>query len=380
MKPVGIPDLRYDKVYLAENQINLRGGDTQMHYIGMDCHISTLDFAVVNESGRLIRSDSVATSVNNFIEFVKKIPLPRTIYMEEGTLAAWVLETCVKYGENLVITDPKENQWIGSSGQKNDPLDAFKLAQLARGGYIKAIHHPVGERRRFRELMMAYQDTVKSTTRIMNKIKAKFRQNGIQCTGETVYVKAHREEWKAKLPRDPTLHLILDNLWLQLEQLEQSQKAILAAAKAQSKHYPEIKLFQDIPGIGFIHAATVSAILETPHRFADKRKVWMYAGLGLMKKSSGGKLYSQKLSTDYNRLLKYNLKQAAEAATRAQDNPFRRKYLDMTLLRGIAGHRAKLTIARDIIATMYAMWKKGEKYNPEIDKKDLQKSPGVKLS
>ena len=99
----------------------------------------------------------------------------------------------------------------------------------------------------------------------------------------------------------------------------------------------------------------------------------MYAGLGLMKRSSGGKLYSEKLTTDYNRLLKYSMKQAAEAAIRAKDNPFRRKYLDMTLLHGIAPHRAKLTIARDILATMLAMWKKGEKYNPAIREKTIHK-------
>ena len=344
-----------------------------MHYIGMDCHISTLDFAVINEAGRLVKANGVATSVNGFMGFVKTVPPPRTIYMEEGTLAAWALETCVRFREKLVITDPKKNHWIGSSGQKDDPLDALKLAQLARGGYIKEIHHPVGQRKRFRELMMAYHDTVRSATRIKNKIKAKFRQNGIQCTGDTVYSETHREEWKRKLPQDSTLLLILDGLWLQLEQLEQTEKRILAAAKAHAKQYPEIRLFEDIPGIGFIHAATVSAILETPHRFADKRKVWMYAGLGLMKRSSGGKLYSEKLTTDYNRLLKNTVKQATEAAIQAKDNPFRQKYLDMTLLHGIAPHRAKLTIARDILATILAMWKKGEKYDPEIREKATHK-------
>ena len=89
-----------------------------MHYIGMDCHITTLDFAVVNEAGQLIKAKSVATSVNGFIEFVKTVPQPRMIYMEEGTLAAWALETCVRFREKLVITDPKKNHWIGSSGQK----------------------------------------------------------------------------------------------------------------------------------------------------------------------------------------------------------------------------------------------------------------------
>jgi transposase len=240
------------------------------------------------------------------------------------------------------------------------------VAQLARGGYIKEINHPVGQRRRFRELMIAYHDTVRGTTRIKNQIKAKFRQNGIQCNGVTVYSETYREEWKGKLPQDSILFLILEGLWLQLEQSEQIEKKILAVAKAQAKQYPEIKLFKDIPGIGFIHAATISAILETPYRFADKRKVWMYGGLGIMTRSSGGKTYSEKLSTDYNRLLKHTLKQAAEAAIQAKDNPFRRKYLDMTLLHGIAPHRAKLTTARNILAALWAMWKIGEKYNPEI--------------
>mgnify|MGYP000934328076 FL=1 len=108
-----------------------------------------------------------------------------------------------------------------------------------------------------------------------------------------------------KLPQEATLLLILEGLWLQLEQLEQTEKEILKAARAQAKCYPEIKHFEAIPGIGFINAATITAIVETPHRFANKRKVWMYAGLGLMKKSSAGKLYSEKLSTNYNRLLKY---------------------------------------------------------------------------
>ena len=336
-----------------------------MQYIGMDCHIKSLDFAVVNDDGRLVQAKSVDTSVSNFMKFVKNVTSPRTVYMEEGTLAAWAQEVCVRYGETLVITDAKENHWIGDSGQKNDSTDALKLAQLARGGYIKKIHHPNGQRRRFRELMIAYHDTVRSTTRIKNKIKSKFRQNGISCTGNTVYVKVHRGEWESKLPQDPILHLILECLWRQLEQSEQTEKELIGTAKVLAKDYPEIKNFVDIPGIGFIHAATISAILETPHRFANKRKVWMYAGFGIMKRSSGGKLYSEKLTGDYNRHLKNAVKQAAETAIMAKDNPFRRKYLDMTLLHGCASYRAKLTIARDILAIMYSMWKTGEKYNPE---------------
>jgi transposase len=116
-----------------------------------------------------------------------------------------------------------------------------------------------------------------------------------------------------------------------LEQSEQNESGLLAAIKVQAKNYTEIKRFKAFPGIGFVHAVTISAILETPHRFASKRKVWMYAGLGLMPRSSGDKLCSEKLTTDYNRLSKCTLLQAAEPTIWTKDNAFRQKYLDMTL-------------------------------------------------
>ena len=344
-----------------------------MNYIGLDCHITTLDFAVINERGKLIKTERIDTSVKNLITFIKSIESPRVVYVEEGTLANWILETCTGNGEKLVITNAKENRWISSSGQKNDKLDALKLAQLARGGYIREVHHPVGQRRRFKELIQAYHDTVRSGTRIKNKIKAKFRGNGIQCAGETIYKKRFREEWREKLPNDPGLLMIVDNLWLQMDQLEEAEDRILVAAKEQARQFSEIKKFQVIPGIGFITAATVSAILETPWRFANKRKVWMYAGLGIVRRESGERVYSEKLTRNYNRLLKYAIKQAAEAAIRAKDNPSRRKYLEMTLLHGVAPHRAKLTVARDILAVMLAMWRKGEKYKPELRENHLTK-------
>ena len=252
-----------------------------MNYIGTDSHISTLDFKVVNEQGKLKKGQRVVTSVDHFLEFVKSVPKPRQVIIEEGPLAAWLLEICVQNGEKLVITDPKQNRWIGSSGKKDDAIDAEKLAQLARGGFIKEIHHPVGQRRRFRELMTAYRDNVQSLVRVKNKIKAKFLQNGIQCPGETVYLPEHRTKWRDQLPQDSVLLVIVDSLWQQLDKTLETQEAIIAEAKVQAKQYPEIKLLDGIPGVGFINAATISAILETPHRFADKRKVWMYAGLGI---------------------------------------------------------------------------------------------------
>ncbi len=44
-----------------------------MNYIGVDCHITSLDFAVVNEKGHTTRRAKVETSVKEFMKFVKKM-------------------------------------------------------------------------------------------------------------------------------------------------------------------------------------------------------------------------------------------------------------------------------------------------------------------
>jgi hypothetical protein len=64
-----------------------------MHYIGMDCLIATLDFAVVNDAHRLVKSCKVGISAKNFMEFVKNVQSPRVMYLEESALAVWALET-----------------------------------------------------------------------------------------------------------------------------------------------------------------------------------------------------------------------------------------------------------------------------------------------
>jgi transposase len=324
---------------------------------------------VVNERGHETKKQRMNTGVKELMGFVKSVSKPRKIIIEEGTLANWLREICADYGEELIITDPKTNRWIGRAGQKNDEIDATKLAHLARGGYIKEIHHPIGHRRRFRELVLSYHDTVKSQTRIKNKLKAKFRQNGIKCTGETVYSATYREEWRKKLPQDKLVQIMVEVLWQQLDQVQGVQEELFGHMCKQSRRYSEIKRFKQIPGIGPVHAATIAAIVETPHRFANKKKLWMYAGFGLAEKVSGGKVYSKNLTRNYNRFLKSALKQAAGAAINARDNQFRRQYLRLTIENGMLSHRAKLTVARSMLATVYGIWKSGEAYDPHIDKR-----------
>ena len=55
-----------------------------MDYIGVDCHISSLDFAVVNERGTTTKRQRVNTGVKELIGFIRSVPKPRKVIIEEG--------------------------------------------------------------------------------------------------------------------------------------------------------------------------------------------------------------------------------------------------------------------------------------------------------
>lgn len=339
-----------------------------MNIIAIDVHITTLEFAVINKQGRHTKSQTIETSEKGMIEFIKTIPKQRKIYIEEGNLSSWIVETCSRFNETVVVTDPKINRWIGHDEEKYDKIDAIKLGRLAYGNYVKEIHHSVGERQRFREIILFYHDLVKSQTRIKNKIKSKFRQYAVNCTGTTVYKDECQNAWINKLPKHIVIRFMLQRLFKQLKQIENCIDQTVKLLKKYCNLYSEIKLFQELPGIGKIHSATISSLLTNPYRFSSKTKVWKYAGLGIVGKGSGGKQYSQNLTINYNRILKYTMKQAALSAIQSKPNYFSKKYKDL-LMKNIHPNRALLTIARSMLVTMWAMWKKGEHFNPKIKNK-----------
>ena len=46
-----------------------------------------------------------------------------------------------------------------------------------------------------------------------------------------------------------------------------------------------------------------------------------------------------------------------------------RQYVRLTIQQGVPSYKAKLTVARSLLSTLCVMWKKGEDYDPDIDRK-----------
>jgi hypothetical protein len=89
----------------------------------------------------------------------------------EGTSAAWLYDLLVPHVTKVVVCNPRENALL-KSANKNDRVDARKLAELLRGGQLSPVYHGENGVRTLKELARSYLGITKDLTRVMNRLKA----------------------------------------------------------------------------------------------------------------------------------------------------------------------------------------------------------------
>jgi len=341
-------------------------------YIGLDAHASSCTAGVVGPSGRHLQSQVLETSACSLIAFLKTLPRPRHLCLEEGTHAGWLHDVLSPHVEELVIAGVDH-----SRGPKSDRRDAFALADALRVGAITTrVYKGLGEFRKLRELSRAYTMIVSDSIRCQNRIKSVYRSRGIPTAGKDVYRVSDRKEWLAKLPTEPR-HLVA----ILCDQLDATRELVTKTGKQMLREARTHAIFHRLktcPGMGPVRVAQMLPIVVTPYRFASKRSFWAYAGMGIVMRSSSDWVRTERgswvraetqqtrgLTRRYNHRLKQIFKGAATTIIgRARpDDPLFAHYQRL-LDGGTKPNLAKLTIARQVASITLSMWRSNEDYDP----------------
>jgi transposase len=333
----------------------------KMLSVGIDLHSRRFNVCVLDGKGEVLFEQLFPTSAQNLVRVMKNLADPKRVVLEESDMAAWAFRVLQPHARQVIVADPTRNRWIAGDENVSDISSARKLAQLLRGGFIHPVHHHGEEQQVFKELVLFYYDTTYDIVRVKNRLKAKLRQHGVVCGTAAIYG-PEREAWLTHLTH-PGARLQAELLLARLDALEIQKQRLEKELRERSRDFPIIAAWQELPGIGLIRAATFFALLGTPQRFANKRKVWAYCRLSVVGRDSGQSTGPRHLARRGSGLLKAVLKGAALSAIRADDNQFRRQYYQL-LRHGVSVEHAWLTVARAIGATMFAMWRDNTPYRP----------------
>ncbi len=343
-------------------------------YVGLDVHRDTISVAVLNAEGKLVQQSVLATHASTILDFLHGLRGTLHVTFEEGTHSAWLYDLLVRRVAHLVVCNPRKNALL-KAGNKSDAIDARKLAELLRLGYLKPVYHGQNSTAAVKHLGRSYAALTEDTTRIMGRLKALYRGQEIACAGQKPYGARHREQWLAQLA-DSGLQRRARRLYQELDLLQQLRREARQDLILECRKHSETKLLRTVPWLGPIRVALLIGRVQTPHRFRTKRQFWTYCGLGLETRDSGeyrvvdGAIERKKkpvfirgLNLNHNHDLKNLFKSAATTAS-GSEGVFGAFYENL-LKKGMRAEMARLTLARKIAAITLYVWKKGEPFDAE---------------
>lgn len=349
--------------------MRLRRQARRSYIIALDVHSSFCEGGYIDGgSGRERGAWRTPTSIPELIEVIDAVPRPRRLVIEEGPLSDWLCRHLWDHVEEVVSCDPHRNALIARDGEKDDGLDWRKLAQLYRGGYIKAVHHPLElERSLFKQRVQTYHDRVRHRVREGLKIIWRLRRLGVFVKEKALSNETEsRKELIAKLPPS---RVAREDVELLLEGYDQAcrQVATMKSRLIESgKHESMVKLFCELPGIGYVRAATFVTFIDTPYRFKSKQKLWKYMGIGLERRHSGKGRVQLRVPNRCSRVLKNVILGAAKSAVASKDSNVFADLYERWLDDGCSPQVARRNVARSLAAVMWGMWKRGSAFDPNM--------------
>lgn len=337
-------------------------------YVGLEIGSNDFYLYAINEEGEVLldREIPVRSSREGNQQVLTKTVgnLGGNVHLHHEVcgMDGWLLDTLSPVTEQVYASDPLQNSWIARDPDKEDSLDAEKLAKLLRMDTFRRVFvSGCRHRREFRRIVSHRQQMVKKEVRLLNQIKAQFRQEGILVKESTKWPESKRERYLEKVSE--TIQHILRQKFSVLDAVRDNREKAEKLTKAAASAYPEVSKLKEAPGVGDVTAARFVARITDPHRFDNKRKLIRYCGLAVVSQNSDGKeLGYQRLNKDGVTKLKGISNMIFQHARRTKDpNGFSRFFRESLARTGNATN-ARLNTQRKIVVTLWTIWKKDLQY------------------
>lgn len=295
-------------------------------YIGIDLGDKNSDVCVLDQRGEVGKEFRLRMKEEDFQTYFASIPRSR-VAVEAGGQSRWVAEVIEKCGHEVYVSNTRKVPYIHQSDDKDDPGDAYKLAELL---YFKPrLLHPIQHRSREAQADLSWirarEVLVASRTQLINAVR------GIR----------YYDEMEEHIARE---------------------------------RYPKYWLWEQVNGVGVHTALSFMLTIGDPERFEKSRMVGSFLGLRPKKQESGESKPQLGIAKAGNVYLRKTLVNCAHyiLGPKGKDSDLRRCGLRICARGGKnAKKRAVIAVARKLAVVLHRLWITSEVYEPLRNSKQL---------
>ena len=267
-----------------------------MHYVGLDVHVKTTTFCVLDESGAMVRQGKVATSAASLRALAEELLSSGHGVLagqEVGKMAHLVHDALSSTPVKLRSFNAHHLRMIAASRKKSDRRDAYWIAKALQTGMTPTpVYIPTGEIRELRALLQQ-RDTVVAE-RVRWRIRARSLLQASGChPGKLDADKLAQLREQALLGPDGLSSYAASGLarcQRMMQVLEREQHALDQELGQRAQACAQVTRLQTIPGVGPMVALAIHAAVGDVERFATAKQLCSYAGLVPSVRQSGSSL------------------------------------------------------------------------------------------
>jgi transposase len=342
--------------------------------VGVDLGDQASRYCILDEAGEVVNEDQVPTTKAGLDSLFAKMPASR-IAVEVGTHSPWVSRQLAAMGHEVIVANAHKVKLITQSVRKNDRIDARQLARLARVDpkLLSPIRHRGEQAQRDLAVIRARAELLAARTKLINSARGLVKPMGErlkQCDADQVTAGLGETLSEG-------VQAVIGPLLKAVEQISELLGKYDEQIEGIAKRYPEVKVLQQVYGVGPLIAMTYVLTLEDAGRFAHSRDVGPYLGLTPKQRDSGDRQPELGISKAGDGLLRSLLVQGAHCMLRkgAPESDLRTWGLGKMESGGKrAKKRAVVAVARRLAVLLHHLWATGEVYDPQYNRKATEAS------
>ena len=334
--------------------------------VGLDLHKRYITACALDDAGTVLSEHRrLEPSLDALGRWLGGLPAPVLVAMEATLYWHWLERQLTARGFDVMVAHPYQVKLIWQARTKTDPIDARKLAELARAKLLPAIWIPDPATRALRQLLRGRVFLVRQRTVMRNRIHAYLTAENLRCPELDLYSKAG-QAWLSTVELPEVVRgqigLVLANHALLTTQVQALDRHI----KATVRRDETARRLQTIPGIGPFGALLLQAEIGPISRFGSAQELAAYAGLVPSTRSSGDKTRHGHIGRG-NPWLKWLLIEALQTLKLAP-GPVGDHY--RKLLRAKGKPKATVAAARKFCTYLYWMLKEEWSYTEWLRQHD----------
>jgi len=248
-----------------------------MLYVGLDVHSRQSSLCILNSAGGVVNEIQLRGPRAAVVDRLRQLDQPFDVCYEASCGYGHLYEALRPLARHVAVAHPAKLRLIFRSKQKNDRVDAQKLAKMLLLDMVPRVHVPRVDVRAWRSLIVLRQRVMSQVVRAKNQIRAVLRENDL--AGAKWLWSKRQIAWLESLELHPVAKLRLELAVDEFKSLTQKIKRLEAELQRYADGHPAVRQLMTIPGVGIRTAETFVAWVDDVARFRRTRQLGAYFGL-----------------------------------------------------------------------------------------------------